>query len=124
MTFRPRRSVLYMPGSNARAIEKARTLPADGVILDLEDAVAPEAKEQARQQVVDAVKAGGFGGREVFIRVNGIDTPWHADDLQRRRARRAGRHPGAEGRHGRNARARRPAPARHEDAISRPASGR
>src|SRR5205823_5829323 len=81
MTFRPRRSVLYMPGSNARAIEKARTLPADGVILDLEDAVAPEAKEQARRQVVDAVKAGGFGGREVFIRVNGIDAPWHADDL-------------------------------------------
>ena len=73
MTFRPRRSVLYMPGSNARAIEKARTLPVDGVILDLEDAVAPEAKEQARKQVVDAVKAGGFGGREVFIRVNGID---------------------------------------------------
>jgi len=81
MTFRPRRSVLYMPGSNARAIEKARTLPVDGVILDLEDAVAPEAKEQARKQVTDAVKAGGFGGREVFIRVNGIDTPWHADDL-------------------------------------------
>jgi citrate lyase subunit beta/citryl-CoA lyase len=79
--IRPRRSVLYMPGSNARAIEKARTLPADGVILDLEDAVAPEAKEQARQQVVDAVNAGGFGGREVFIRVNGLDTPWHADDL-------------------------------------------
>jgi citrate lyase subunit beta/citryl-CoA lyase len=81
MNFRPRRSVLYMPGSNARAIEKARTLPVDGVILDLEDAVAPEAKDQARQQVADAVKAGGFGAREVFIRVNGIDTPWHADDL-------------------------------------------
>src|SRR5262245_58470766 len=81
MAFRPRRSVLYMPGSNARAIEKARTLSADGVILDLEDAVAPEVKEQARQQVADAVKAGGFGTREVFIRVNGIDTPWHADDL-------------------------------------------
>jgi citrate lyase subunit beta / citryl-CoA lyase len=81
MAFRPRRSVLYMPGSNARAIEKARTLAADGVILDLEDAVAPDAKEQARKQVTDAVKAGGFGGREVFIRVNGIDTPWHADDL-------------------------------------------
>ena len=81
MIFRPRRSVLYMPGSNARAIEKARTLPADGVILDLEDAVAPEAKEQARKQVADAVKAGGFGHREVLIRVNGIDTPWHADDL-------------------------------------------
>jgi len=81
MTIRPRRSVLYMPGSNARALEKARTLPADGVILDLEDAVAPDAKEAARKQVTDAVKAGGFGGREVFIRVNGIDTPWHADDL-------------------------------------------
>jgi citrate lyase subunit beta/citryl-CoA lyase len=81
MASRPRRSVLYMPGSNARAIEKARTLVADGVILDLEDAVAPDAKEQARQQVTDAVKAGGFGSREVFIRVNGIDTPWHADDL-------------------------------------------
>jgi len=81
MTIRPRRSVLYMPGSNARALEKAKTLPADGVILDLEDSVAPEAKEAARQQVVDAVKAGGFGAREVFIRVNGIDTPWHADDL-------------------------------------------
>jgi citrate lyase subunit beta / citryl-CoA lyase len=81
MTTRPRRSVLYMPGSNARAIEKARTLPVDGVILDLEDAVAPDAKEQARAQVVEAVKAGGFGPREVLIRVNGIDTPWHADDL-------------------------------------------
>jgi citrate lyase subunit beta/citryl-CoA lyase len=81
MPFRPRRSFLYMPGSNARAVEKARTLPADGVILDLEDAVAPEAKEQARQQVVNAVKAGGFGGREVFIRINALDTPWHADDL-------------------------------------------
>ena len=81
MAFRPRRSVLYMPGSNARALEKARTLAADGVIVDLEDAVAPDAKEQARKQVADAVKAGGFGPREVFIRVNGIDTPWHADDL-------------------------------------------
>jgi len=81
MSFRPRRSVLYMPGSNARAIEKARSLPADGVILDLEDAVAPDAKEQARKQVIEAVKAGGFGSREVFIRINGIDTPWHADDL-------------------------------------------
>jgi citrate lyase subunit beta/citryl-CoA lyase len=81
MTIRPRRSVLYMPGSNSRAIDKARSLPVDGVILDLEDAVAPEAKEQARKQVVEAVKAGGFGGREVFVRVNGIDTPWHADDL-------------------------------------------
>ena len=81
MTIRPRRSVLYMPGSNARALEKAKTLPADGLILDLEDSVAPEAKEAARQQVTDAVKAGGFGPREVFIRVNGVDTPWHAEDL-------------------------------------------
>lgn len=70
-----------MPGSNARALEKAKTLPADGVILDLEDAVATDAKETARKQVADAVKAGGFGNREVFIRVNGIDTQWHADDL-------------------------------------------
>ena len=81
MTFRPRRSVLYMPGSNARAIEKARTLAVDAVILDLEDAVAPEAKEQARAQVAEVVKAGGFGNREVFIRVNGLDSTWHADDL-------------------------------------------
>ena len=81
MTIRPRRSVLYMPGSNARTLEKAKTLAADGVILDLEDSVAPDAKETARRQVADAVKAGGFGAREIFIRVNGIDTPWHADDL-------------------------------------------
>ena len=81
MTIRPRRSVLYMPGSNARALEKAKTLPADGVILDLEDSVAPDAKETARAQVADAVKAGGFGAREVFIRVNAVDTPWHAEDL-------------------------------------------
>jgi citrate lyase subunit beta/citryl-CoA lyase len=81
MPIRPRRSVLYMPGSNARAIEKARTLPADGIILDLEDAVAPEAKADARRQVAEAVKVGGFGNREVFIRINGINTPWHADDL-------------------------------------------
>ena len=81
MTIRPRRSVLYMPGSNARAIEKAKTLACDGVILDLEDSVAPDAKESARAQVAAAVKAGGFGKREVFVRVNGVDTPWHADDL-------------------------------------------
>ena len=81
MTIRPRRSVLYMPRSNARAIEKARSLPADAVILDLEDSVAPDAKEQARKQVMAAVTAGGFGPREVIVRVNGIDTPWHADDL-------------------------------------------
>src|SRR5260370_3892401 len=81
MTVRPRRSVLYMPGSNARAIEKARTLPVDGVILDLEDAVAPDAKAAARQQVVEAVKAGGFGRRQVFIPINALDTPWGPDDL-------------------------------------------
>src|SRR3954470_22484303 len=81
MIIRPRRSALFMPGSNARAIEKARTLPVDVVILDLEDSVAPEGKDAARAQVADAVAAGGFGAREVFIRVNAIDTPWHADDL-------------------------------------------
>jgi citrate lyase subunit beta/citryl-CoA lyase len=81
MNVRPRRSVLYMPGSNARAIEKARTLAADALILDLEDAVAPDAKQTARQQVCEAVRAGGFGRREVFIRVNAADTPWGADDL-------------------------------------------
>jgi citrate lyase subunit beta/citryl-CoA lyase len=81
MTIRPRRSVLYMPGSNARALEKAKTLAVDGVILDLEDAVAPDAKEIARRQVVAAVKAGGFGHREVIIRVNGFDSPWIADDI-------------------------------------------
>ncbi len=81
MTLRPRRSVLYMPGSNARALEKAKTLPADCVIFDLEDSVAPDAKEAARDQVAATVKAGGFGAREVFIRINGVDTPWHADDL-------------------------------------------
>ncbi len=81
MTIRPRRSVLYMPGSNARALDKAKSLPADGVILDLEDSVAPDAKEAARDQVAAAVKAGGFGAREVFIRINSVDTPWHADDL-------------------------------------------
>jgi citrate lyase subunit beta/citryl-CoA lyase len=73
--------MLYMPGSNARALEKAKTLPVDCVILDLEDAVAPDAKAAARDQVVAAVKAGGFGAREVFIRVNGFETPWFADDL-------------------------------------------
>jgi len=81
MSVRPRRSVLYMPGSNARALEKAKTLPADCLILDLEDAVAPDAKATARQQVTDAVIAGGFGSREVIMRINGLDTAWGADDL-------------------------------------------
>jgi citrate lyase subunit beta / citryl-CoA lyase len=81
MTIRPRRSVLYMPGANARALEKAKTLPCDGVILDLEDAVAPEAKVAARQQVMAAVTAGGFGSREVIVRINALDTVWWLDDL-------------------------------------------
>jgi citrate lyase subunit beta / citryl-CoA lyase len=81
MNIRPRRSVLYMPGSNARAIEKARTLPADAVILDLEDSVAPDAKDEARKQVCAAVEAGGFGRREVVIRVNAPDTTWAEADL-------------------------------------------
>jgi len=80
-TARPRRSILYMPGSNARALEKAKTLAADGLILDLEDAVAPDAKETARQQVCDAVQAGGYGMRELVIRVNGLSTPWGYDDI-------------------------------------------
>ena len=78
---RPRRSVLYMPGSNARALDKARTLPADGYILDLEDAVAPDAKIVARQQICEAVKAGGYGQRELAIRVNSLATPWGHDDI-------------------------------------------
>jgi citrate lyase subunit beta/citryl-CoA lyase len=78
---RPRRSVLYMPASNARALEKAKSLPADAVIFDLEDAVAPDAKELARTAAVDAVNSKAYGKREVMIRVNAIDTKWGADDL-------------------------------------------
>jgi citrate lyase subunit beta/citryl-CoA lyase len=81
MEMRPRRSVLYMPGSNARALEKARTVPADGMILDLEDAVAPDAKVRAREQVVAALKEGGYGSREVIARVNALDSPWGMDDV-------------------------------------------
>jgi citrate lyase subunit beta/citryl-CoA lyase len=80
MTVRPRRSVLYMPGSNARALEKARELPADCLILDLEDAVAPEAKAGARGAIVEALKSG-FGDREVIVRINGLDTRWWVEDL-------------------------------------------
>ncbi len=79
--IRPRRSLLFMPGSNARALEKARNLPVDGVILDLEDAVAPDAKALARDQIAQAVAAKGFGKREVLIRINALDTPWWIDDL-------------------------------------------
>lgn len=82
MTIRPRRSVLYMPGSNARALEKAKTLAADAVILDLEDSVAPDAKTTAREQVLAVVKGGGFGSREVVIRVNGLTSPWGLADLE------------------------------------------
>lgn len=77
----PRRSALYMPASNARALEKARTLAADVLIFDLEDAVAPEAKPAARDAAVAAVKGGGYGPREILIRANGLDTPWCAADL-------------------------------------------
>jgi len=77
---RPRRSMLYMPGANARALEKAKTLPADSLILDLEDAVAPDAKEMARKQVVAAVKAGGYGKRELVVRMNSLDTGWGHED--------------------------------------------
>jgi citrate lyase subunit beta/citryl-CoA lyase len=78
---RPRRSALYLPASNARAIAKARSLPCDVVILDLEDAVAPESKVEARAAALAAVAEGGFGSREVAIRANALDTEWGADDL-------------------------------------------
>ena len=78
---RPRRSLLYMPASNSRAMQKAHDLPCDGVILDLEDSVAPEAKPAAREAAVAAARAG-FGGRAVAIRCNGLDTPWGAADLK------------------------------------------
>lgn len=79
--MRPRRSVLYMPAANERALEKAKTIPADAVILDLEDAVAPDAKETARDQAVAAASSGQYGHREITIRCNGLDTPWGADDV-------------------------------------------
>ena len=80
MLSRPRRSVLFMPASNPRAIDKARTLDCDVVVLDLEDAVAPDMKVAARDAAVAAVGQGGFGARELVVRVNGFDTPWGADD--------------------------------------------
>jgi citrate lyase subunit beta / citryl-CoA lyase len=80
--IRPRRSALYMPGSNARALEKARDIPADALILDLEDAVAPDMKTQAREQVVAAVSTGGYGHREVVIRTNAPGTPWFEADIE------------------------------------------
>ena len=81
MIVRPRRSVLYMPGSNERALEKAKSISADSLILDLEDSVAPESKVEAREKVCAAVKAGGYGGREIVIRVNALETPWGTGDL-------------------------------------------
>jgi citrate lyase subunit beta/citryl-CoA lyase len=80
--FRPRRSVLYLPATNARALEKAKALPVDGLILDLEDAVAPEAKAAARESACAAARSGAYGDRELTIRVNGIGTTWHEDDMR------------------------------------------
>jgi citrate lyase subunit beta/citryl-CoA lyase len=79
--LRPRRSVLYMPAANERALEKAQTIPADAIIFDLEDAVAPDAKPDARAKAVAAVRSGAYGRRELTIRCNGLDTPWGADDV-------------------------------------------
>ncbi|MCU1454434.1 MAG: (3S)-malyl-CoA thiolesterase, partial [Acidimicrobiales bacterium] len=79
--LRPRRSVLYMPGANERALEKAKGLAADALILDLEDAVAPDAKVEARARVCAAAASGEYGAKEVAIRVNALDTQWHADDI-------------------------------------------
>jgi citrate lyase subunit beta / citryl-CoA lyase len=81
MRVRPRRSVLYIPGANARALEKASTLPADGLILDLEDAVSPDSKRLAREQVVESVSHGAYGSREIPIRVNSLNSPWGRDDV-------------------------------------------
>jgi citrate lyase subunit beta/citryl-CoA lyase len=80
--IRPRRSLLFMPGANARALEKARELPADGLIFDLEDAVAPDAKTAARDAVAGALAQGGYGRRELVLRVNALDTEWGPDDLR------------------------------------------
>ena len=80
-SLRPRRSVLYMPAANERALEKAKSIPADAIIFDLEDAVAPDAKEAARANAVAAASSGEYGNRELTIRCNGLDTPWGADDL-------------------------------------------
>ena len=82
MKIRPRRSLLYMPGSNPRALEKARSLPADGLILDMEDAVSPDAKQLAREQIVTALAEGGYGHRELMVRVNALSTEWGADDIK------------------------------------------
>ena len=80
-SLKPRRSVLYMPAANERALEKAKEIPADALIFDLEDAVAPDAKDDARTRAGAAVQAGGYGNREIAIRVNGLGTKWHDADL-------------------------------------------
>lgn len=80
-TPRPRRSALYLPGNKARVLEKSRTLPADALIFDLEDAVGPDAKAESRTRVSEAIATGGYGPREVVLRINGLDTDWHDDDL-------------------------------------------
>ncbi|HVY03987.1 MAG TPA: aldolase/citrate lyase family protein, partial [Caulobacterales bacterium] len=80
--IRPRRSVLYMPGANPKVLEKAKTLPADALIFDLEDAVAPEAKPEARANVAAALAGGGYGKREIIMRVNGLATEWGKDDVK------------------------------------------
>jgi citrate lyase subunit beta/citryl-CoA lyase len=82
MVARPRRSALYVPGSNARALAKARGLAADAIVIDLEDSVAPDLKPAARALAAEAARAGGLGGREVVIRVNGPDTPWGREDME------------------------------------------
>jgi len=82
MKIRPRRSLLYMPGSNPRALDKARSLPADGLILDMEDSVSPEAKQLAREQIVAALAEGGYGHRELMVRINALTTDWGLDDIK------------------------------------------
>ena len=80
-TLRPRRSALYLPGNKSRALEKGRALPADVLIFDLEDAVGPDAKADSRTAVCEAASSGSYRPREVVVRVNGLDTDWHDDDL-------------------------------------------
>ena len=112
MQGRPRRSVLYMPGSNERALEKAENIPADALIFDLEDAVAPDAKALARRRrSAPRSENGGYGSREIVIRVNALETPWGIDDLMAAVCGRARRHPRAEGR----------APRRHHQCGQDPA---
>lgn len=82
MTIRPRRSLLYMPGSNPRALDKARSLPADGLILDMEDSVAPDAKSLAREQIGAALEQGGYGHRELIVRINALSTEWGVADIE------------------------------------------